>query len=76
MVESQEKLRVPTLLIWAADDTALGTQLAVQAPQFVEDLQLHILPDCSHWAQQDRSGCIPTSLTCMHPDITNMHAST
>lgn len=54
MVQSSEKLQVPTLLIWAAGDTALGPQLAAQTPQFVENLQLHVLEDCSHWAQQDR----------------------
>lgn len=52
--DHREKLQVPTLLIWGANDTALGPQLAKQIPGFVEDLDLHILEDCSHWAQQDR----------------------
>lgn len=64
MVNSSEKLQVPTLLIWAANDTALGPQLALQTPQFVEDLELHILDDCSHWAQQDRYAARHT-VTCM-----------
>lgn len=54
MVQDPEKLQTPTLVIWGADDTALGPQLAHQIPQFVEDVEVHILKSCSHWAQQDR----------------------
>lgn len=54
MVQDPEKLQTPTLVIWGADDTALGPQLAHQIPQFVEDVEVHILKNCSHWAQQDR----------------------
>lgn len=54
MKNGSKKLNIPTLLIWGANDTALGPQLARQVPQFVEDLELHILDDCSHWVQQDR----------------------
>ena len=66
-MNSSEKLQVPTLLIWAANDTALGPQLAVQIPQFVEDLELHILDDCSHWAQQDRYAVRHTALLARDP---------
>ncbi len=54
MVQEPEKLKIPTLLIWGGDDAALGPQLAHQVPQFVEDVEVHILDQCSHWAQQDR----------------------
>ncbi len=54
MVQDPEKLKNPTLLIWGGDDAALGPQLAHQVPQFVEDIEVHILDQCSHWAQQDR----------------------
>lgn len=54
MVQDPAKLPIPTLLIWGADDMALGPQLARQTPQFVEDVEVHILDNCSHWAQQDR----------------------
>ena len=54
LVQDTEKLQIPTLLIWGADDMALGPQLARQTPQFVEDVEVHILDNCSHWAQQDR----------------------
>ena len=54
MVQDPEKLQIPTLLIWGADDLALGPQLAHQTPQFVKDVEVQILDNCSHWAQQDR----------------------
>lgn len=54
MVQDPEKLQIPTLVVWGADDAALGPQLAHQTPQFVEDVEVHILKNCSHWAQQDR----------------------
>lgn len=54
MVQDPEKLQVPTLLIWGADDTALAPQLAHQTPQFVDDIEVHVLENCSHWVQQDR----------------------
>ena len=54
MVQDPKKLQIPTLLIWGANDTALGPQLARQIPEFVEDIEVHILENCSHWAQQDR----------------------
>ena len=54
MVQDPEKLQIPTLVVWGADDTALGPQLARQTPQFVQDVEVHILENCSHWAQQDR----------------------
>lgn len=60
MVQDPEKLKIPTLLIWGGDDTALGSQLAHQIPQFVEDIEVHILDRCSHWAQQDRPSEVNT----------------
>ena len=54
MVNEPEKLQVPTLLLWGADDIALGPQLAHQTPMFVQDVEIHVLSNCSHWAQQDR----------------------
>lgn len=60
MVQDPEKLKIPTLLIWGGDDAALGPQLAHQVPQFVEDVEVHILDRCSHWAQQDRPSEVNT----------------
>ncbi|DBB17283.1 TPA: hypothetical protein ACH3X3_014329 [Trebouxia sp. C0006] len=60
MVQDPEKLKIPTLLLWGGDDAALGPQLAHQVPQFVEDIEVHILDRCSHWAQQDRPSEVNT----------------
>ena len=47
-------LPMPVLLIWAAADSALGPQLLRGTERYAPDLRLHVLPACSHWAQQDR----------------------
>jgi len=46
-------IQIPTLLIWGEKDKALTKQLAFDARQYVEDLTLHLLPNVSHWVQQE-----------------------
>ncbi len=45
---------MPTLVLWADQDIALGTQLLRGLERYVERLQVQVLPDSSHWLQQDR----------------------
>lgn len=47
-------LKVPTLLIWGEKDTALGIELTYGTDEYVEDLTIRYIPDCSHWVQQER----------------------
>ena len=49
------KLSVPTLLIWAMEDRALGPELidGIEA-EFRGPFELHRVPDCSHWVQQEQ----------------------
>ena len=47
-------LEVPTLLLWGEDDTALGKELTRGTDEYVRDLQIEYIPNCSHWVQQDR----------------------
>ena len=47
------KIAIPTLMIWGAQDIALRQELTAGHDRFVEDFQLHILPNASHWVQQD-----------------------
>ncbi|WP_035985202.1 alpha/beta fold hydrolase [Leptolyngbya sp. KIOST-1] len=47
-------LDVPTLMIWGEDDAALGKELSFGTDAYVRDLQLHYIPHCSHWVQQER----------------------
>lgn len=47
-------LDVPTLVIWADQDIALGPGLLRGLGKYVSTLRIETLKDCSHWAQQDR----------------------
>eukprot|EP00887_Chlorella_sp_A99_P008273 scaffold12.g8273.t1 len=49
------KLRVPTLVLWADNDVALGPGLLRGTDRYVEDLRIEVVGgNCSHWLQQDR----------------------
>lgn len=43
----------PTTLIWGEDDVALGIELTYGTERYVEDLEVHYLPNTSHWVQQE-----------------------
>lgn len=45
---------MPTLLMWAESDGALAPRLFEGTEAHVDDLTNIGLPNCSHWAQQDR----------------------
>jgi pimeloyl-ACP methyl ester carboxylesterase len=47
-------LKVPTLMIWGENDTALGTELTYGTEEYVEDFQIRYIPNCSHWVQQEK----------------------
>lgn len=47
-------LRVPTLMIWGEEDTALGKELTYGTEKLVESLTLRYVPGCSHWVQQEK----------------------
>ena len=47
-------LKVPTLLIWGEQDTALGIELTYGTEEYVEDLTIRYIPNCSHWVQQEQ----------------------
>lgn len=47
-------LQMPTLVLWADSDGALGPQLLNGLSDYVSDLQVHTLQNCSHWIQQDK----------------------
>jgi pimeloyl-ACP methyl ester carboxylesterase len=51
---TQGILKVPTLLIWGEADTALGKELTYGTEDYVEDLTLRYIPNCSHWVQQEQ----------------------
>lgn len=44
---------LPTLMIWGEEDAALGLGCTVGTEQWVPALELHRLPQVSHWVQQE-----------------------
>lgn len=51
-------LEMPTLLIWGEDDLFLGKELTYGTEQYVRDLQIRYIPQCSHWVQQERPALV------------------
>jgi pimeloyl-ACP methyl ester carboxylesterase len=55
---SQEKvwdiLKIPTLMIWGEEDTALGKELTYDTEEYVQDFRINYIPNCSHWVQQEQ----------------------
>jgi pimeloyl-ACP methyl ester carboxylesterase len=47
-------LQVPTLMIWGEEDKALGKELTYGTEAYVRDFQIHYIPNCSHWVQQEQ----------------------
>ncbi|CAG0936365.1 epoxide hydrolase 4 [Thermoflexales bacterium] len=52
-LENLRPIEVPTLLIWAEDDTALGRSLTYGLEPWISNLQLHFIPHCGHWVQNE-----------------------
>ncbi len=51
---SWKKLDVPTLMIWGENDTALGKELTYGTEDYVTNLTIKYIPNCSHWVQQEQ----------------------
>lgn len=48
------KIDLPTLLLMADGDPVLPPALADDAAEYLSDVEVHIIRDCSHWTQQER----------------------
>lgn len=49
------KIATPTLVIWGEDDQALGKELTEgMEPLFSGPFQIHFIPQCSHWVQEEQ----------------------
>lgn len=55
----------PTLMIWGEDDSALGQELTRGTEAYVEDFELKLLPNTSHWVQQEEPALV-TALIQAH----------
>jgi pimeloyl-ACP methyl ester carboxylesterase len=53
--QAPRRISVPTLMIWGANDIALGQELAQPSVDYCDDGQLIMLEDATHWVQHDRS---------------------
>jgi pimeloyl-ACP methyl ester carboxylesterase len=47
------RVRVPTLLLWGAQDTALGREMAQPSIDLCDDGRLEFLEEASHWIQHE-----------------------
>jgi pimeloyl-ACP methyl ester carboxylesterase len=50
----EQKVRVPGLMIMAADDVVLRPAMADGMERFVPDLEKALIADCGHWTQQEK----------------------
>jgi len=57
------KLDTKTLLVWGEQDSALDLTTLEGTEEFVPDLELHRLPNASHWVQQDAPNEVNQILT-------------
>jgi epoxide hydrolase 4 len=48
------QLKIPTLMIWGENDSALGKELTYGMQDYVNNLTLKYIPNCSHWVQQEQ----------------------
>lgn len=51
--EKFEVLETPTLMVWGKVDFALGVEMTDATDELVRDFTLRLLPDVSHWVQQE-----------------------
>ncbi len=47
-------LTMPVLMIWGEDDSFLGKELTYGTEEYAQDFQIHYVPNCGHWVQQER----------------------
>lgn len=52
--EADDRIRVPALMVSAADDYFLPPSTTRDMEQHVDDLERYLVPDCGHWTQQEK----------------------
>ena len=57
-------------MIWGENDRALGKELTNGTDDYVADLDLHYVPNTSHWVQQEEPELV-TSLIRRHLERTS-----
>ncbi len=56
------RVTVPTLLLWGADDRAIGRALAEQSLRLCENGRLLFFEQATHWVQHDESAAVNAAL--------------
>ena len=52
-VARKERFKMPTMIVFGDHDLALTPNLLRKIGRIMPDVRVHILPNCSHWVQQD-----------------------
>eukprot|EP01136_Pigoraptor_vietnamica_P037533 Opistho-1_new@105600 len=52
--QPRHTITTPTLLVWGEQDKALGKKCVPPTHKYVPNLTVKMIPDASHWVQQDR----------------------
>jgi pimeloyl-ACP methyl ester carboxylesterase len=47
-------LKIATLMIWGEEDRALGKELTYGTEEYVQNLRIRYIPNCSHWVLQEQ----------------------
>ena len=61
-MEAMHPINLPTLLIWAEEDRALGKSLTYGLESWVDQLHLHPIPNCGHRVQNEAAAEVNAEL--------------
>ena len=50
----EQKVDVPCLMVCAENDPFLPPSMAENMPQYIGDLETHLIRDCGHWTQNEK----------------------
>ena len=53
-LQGMPPVEAPTLMIWGENDAYLGKELSYDTEQWVPNLLVRYIPNCSHWVQQEQ----------------------
>jgi pimeloyl-ACP methyl ester carboxylesterase len=57
------RIDVPTLMLWAEDDVALGVGLTEGLEPWVPNLELQLVAECGHWVQNEQPDVVNDAMT-------------
>jgi pimeloyl-ACP methyl ester carboxylesterase len=57
-LSTDQRIRVPTLILWGDQDIALKTEMAYASRELCNQAKLVVLEGASHWIQHDEAGTV------------------